>query len=1035
LKEQQVRFSRFFFLKTNQVPKRRPWGNGTDMKPTIFITKCRYKYLLALVLAMLWNIPLWAEHISQKQAQQIAQEFFAEKARFLGKATCTAASAPMLKSPSTAESRDPSFYIFNHADANAYVILASDDALPAVVGYSLTGTFDPDHMPEALRAYLADYSRVASALVSNPSAEIISTKGGTAVAPLVKVKWNQDDPYNRLCPEGRNGKSVTGCVATAIGQIMKYHEFPLKGNGTVTDSNNRSLTLGHEYDWANMLDTYTDGSFTDAQATAVATLLRDVGYAVKMQYSSDESSAYSSEIASALVRNFNYSKDIKTLCRTAFTSQGWVDEIRANLLRGEPVLYSGSDGPSGHQFVCDGIDANDFLHINWGWGGYSDGYFDMNILSPQNLGIGAGGGAYYRDQDIVVNIRPGNPDEDNLTWDAPLSIMNVKTPVDVDEDGLFPKSMLFALTYTVLNTSGSAISSYKYRGALMVKDKSGKIIGYSNMKLFGDLYSHYYKSCTVSLDLDNFPSYGTGLPDGEYCVSFVFSSSATTIDETTICIPDGGDLTDVWITRRDGNTYLNNKYISSNKGGEIVAEVVNVENNAPIYIGSGTSSTINITLRNSLPVSVEESFCLYLVPENEVVPDMNPAQDKYLVFNTNVFINGGAERTCPFRIPDKSDRKAGRYQVFITCLNKTLPSAESFYVTFKEFPKDQLVMTSALTITPNTLARNTYVFASINFSYINPGAQFFSPIEIWGKPVGGSDDDLFLMFKSDEDICFSKGSSSFSSDELLSEEDAVWYKNLGEYEAIVKYRDTNSEFVPFPGELNSAKFTLIEGNDYPCLAELASPMLINGGNPVIAKDNAVFDIQFDIMSPTGMIIDPTQEDIFYVKLTPYDVYYIWEFETEELNFSKTELAPGETTTVTGKIRYCSNGNPPKYVDQTLYVTLNYIYLSYYVARLQTLPYIDQTGFFWCKDTSSALDNIEVSEANKPYAMGIPEGIQIRCLTADAQVSVYSISGVKVIDNIRPDNAGNAIVRGLPAGMYIVTATTPTTSSSITAIVK
>lgn len=426
----------------------------------------------------------------------------------------------------------------------------------------------------------------------------------------------------------------------------------------------------------------------------------------------------------------------------------------------------------------------------------------MNILSPENLGIGAGGGAYYKAQDIVVNIHPGNPEEDNLAWLAPMTLMDVTMPANVGEDGLIPQGNL-SLIYNIINSTGQTITFYKYRYALMVKDKNGKIIGYSGTNRLGNLYPGYYMDITLNLDPDNFPTNGKSLPDGEYCLSPILYSGSEDVNEATVNIPNGGDITDVWITRRDGKTYLNNKHIASNRGGEKVAEITDVENNLPIYIGTGSASVLNITLRNLLPIAIDESFYLYLVPENEISPDLNPAQDKYYISNSRTFMNGASEMNVPFSIYGNSVNKAGRYRVFISnaknSMDNVLPSTEPFYVTFKEFTGDQLIMTSALTISPKSLSRDMYVSASVNFSYNNPNAQFLSPVEIWIKTAGGPDNDMSLLFKSDDDIRFVQGSASYSS-EFLSEEDALWYKNIGEYEAVLKYRNSDNEMVPFPGE-------------------------------------------------------------------------------------------------------------------------------------------------------------------------------------------------------------------------------------------
>lgn len=401
------------------------------------------KFIYLTLMTALTCFSVSAKRISPDQAISVAN---AESALRISPPHGMSKSPGVRFSKIAAET--DAYYVVTTPSEKGFAIIASDDAMPNLLaGYSLERQLpaNPDAMPPQLKAWLHDYSAIVKAVadgrltLSAANAEL----KGEAVAPLMKTKWNQDMPFNNFAPEFGSNRAPSGCVATAVTQVMKFFNFPKKGKGQVTaypyysDSEKIDLST-HTYDWENMLDVYEcewdyeaqkylPGNFNDTQATAVATLMRDFGYAVEMSYRANESGAQSSYILPVLVRHFSYSPDACFSYRGNQSEADWNGAIRRSLLAGSPVLYSGSDGKSGHQFVCDGIDENGFLHINWGWGGMSDGYFDMNILSPDNLGIGAGNGAYYQEQDVILNLKPGDESIDNTAYNASLSLSNLST--------------------------------------------------------------------------------------------------------------------------------------------------------------------------------------------------------------------------------------------------------------------------------------------------------------------------------------------------------------------------------------------------------------------------------------------------------------------------------------------------------------------------------------------------------------------------------------------------------------------------------
>lgn len=302
------------------------------------------------------------------------------------------------------------YYIFNAADSQGgYVIVAGDDRLPAVLGYSQTGKLDLSNAPEGLWALLEMSARSVN------GAEKKDIKGGSApvVAPLLgDINWGQDAPFNKKCPVLSSGKNAyVGCVATAMAQMMRYYSYPVKGNGSASYdyagvSHNADFGAT-TYDWANMPAAVPETP-TDVQIDAYSTLSYHLGVAVQMQYDAGGSGAYTHLVAPALRKYFGYSPSLRMFTREYYNTDEWMAMIRTELDAGRPVYYSATseDMLGGHAFVCDGYDSEGYVHINWGWYGNSNGYFYINHLNPGDLGAGAGSGAYNISQEILTGFKP-----------------------------------------------------------------------------------------------------------------------------------------------------------------------------------------------------------------------------------------------------------------------------------------------------------------------------------------------------------------------------------------------------------------------------------------------------------------------------------------------------------------------------------------------------------------------------------------------------------------------------------------------------
>lgn len=292
----------------------------------------------------------------------------------------------------------------------AFVVVSSDTQFTPVLGYSYS-SFDSSKMPENFQWWLACITAsMKQGYVSSYTPSTRATDGSY----LCKAQWGQESPYNLKCPKIGENTGYTGCVATAMAQIMYYYKYPASGSGnnctyTVVDSRGRTKSytqsFANSYDWENMKDTCTSWS-TNGQA--VATLMFDAGCAVHMQYASDGSGAYTNDAASAFVENFGYdSLSVNYLTRLYYSDEEWMDIIDNEISNRRPILYSGVDATSGgHAFVIDGINGNGYVHVNWGWDGTANGFYDIADLKPDDAILSSTSEYHFNvDQDMIIGLK------------------------------------------------------------------------------------------------------------------------------------------------------------------------------------------------------------------------------------------------------------------------------------------------------------------------------------------------------------------------------------------------------------------------------------------------------------------------------------------------------------------------------------------------------------------------------------------------------------------------------------------------------
>lgn len=374
---------------------------------------------------------LTAAPVSRQQARQQAEAFMNERGLPL------AQQAPH-RAARSAAADDAYYYVFNAENNRGFVVMSGDDRTVPVLGYTDEGTFDEENLPDGLRWMLQTYSEQMELLdevfaqyaaspqtASAQQPRMYSRPARHNVEPLLTMTWNQGDPYNLLCPnyynqDGTKGdKCATGCVATAMAQVIGYYRWPEKTKRTIpgyiqkfsTDQGEKSERLnsipaGSVIDWDNILDHY-NGSETENQKKAIAQLMLWVGMDCKMSYGPSSASGYSEGI-DGLVNYFDYDDGTHVASRGLYSLQAWDDLIYNEIATGHPVPYGGQNSGGGHAFVLDGYDISGLYHVNWGWGGMSNGYFRIDILDPDNnSGIGASltPGGYNMGQDAIIGMK------------------------------------------------------------------------------------------------------------------------------------------------------------------------------------------------------------------------------------------------------------------------------------------------------------------------------------------------------------------------------------------------------------------------------------------------------------------------------------------------------------------------------------------------------------------------------------------------------------------------------------------------------
>ncbi len=375
----------------------------------------KYRILLISLAALVFSFAAGAKNISEDLAARVAANLYIERAGI----GVTAKSIKLEKAIPYSQGSQILFYIFNVSEKQGFVIVAADDRSTPILGYSLSGGYGQTATPPAFDWLLLQYSKQIQTIITEniPATETINTSwkhlsslnfkpalSKLLVLPMLTTTWDQGCKYNDSCPVDQSSwscnKAVTGCVATALAQIIKYHNFPANGSGRHSYVHPTYGILHADYgattyNWSSMPNTLNNPS------AAVAQLMFHCGVGVEMNYGPQESGAPSSNVALTLIHFFNYDQGAHIIERADYNDTDWTTLIRNELNYQRPVYYAGFDPSAGHAFVCDGFQNTDYFHFNWGWSGSYDGYFYLNNLNP------GGSYAFNNSQEAVIGIKPG----------------------------------------------------------------------------------------------------------------------------------------------------------------------------------------------------------------------------------------------------------------------------------------------------------------------------------------------------------------------------------------------------------------------------------------------------------------------------------------------------------------------------------------------------------------------------------------------------------------------------------------------------
>lgn len=475
-----------------------------------------------VVTTLLVTMVSFAGEVTEEQALQKAQRFMQGrqfKQQNLRRAASTVGNA---------------YYVFNAENDGGFVIVSGDDRTTPILGYGYDGNLDMENLPDNLKWWLESYAAQIAAL-GNGQEAAAPTVVGPAIEPLIQAKWNQEQPYNNMCPDGnyvdydeagfdRYNRCLTGCVPTAMAQVMYYWKWPESCPALDSYEPKEGKTLkalpATTFKWDDMTDTYSHLS-SDESAYAVAELMRYCGQAVHVVYGTGATSGYADP--AAIIKTFGYSKHTQELQRDDYTTSRWEEIVYRELAAQRPILYSGASSTFGHQFIVDGYDGHGLFHINWGWGGIPDSYYVLSLADPGTSNdIGGSSQALHLGQSALFNMQPSENGEvmrplmrmvGSHMYPAEMNKTYTRTDAMTDFADVFI-SLSINVNYAMEPESEM---SAELGWGLYQADELKLLVGSKGVTIPAEQYNVFFNEMTVS--------FGAGLPAGKYLLSPVYRFS------------------------------------------------------------------------------------------------------------------------------------------------------------------------------------------------------------------------------------------------------------------------------------------------------------------------------------------------------------------------------------------------------------------------------------------------------------------------------------------------------------------------------
>ena len=1046
-------------------------------------------FLFIAVIVMAMTVPFAsAKQIGPQQALEIARQFSTTDTKLKSMSASPAQMKVVYTAKpegSPADSDDNGLlYVVSSGDNAGYVMVAGDDVVSnPVLGYSTGGEFDYGTAPDNLKWWIGEYVRLIEYAAAHGMTVAATPTFDTSLDPLITTHWNQDAPYNDLCPWLDEGyRAYTGCVATAMAQVMNYHEWPVQGTGshTYTDVKGCGQTLSANfgnttYRWDLMRNDYVDGSWTAEEAEAVATLMYHCGVAVDMMYMPDASGAYSHDVPAALVNYFGYAKDIIHRDRDYYTQSEWIEMVKAELDAARPVYYSGQSTGGGHAFVIDGYNTDGYFHVNWGWGGLSDEYYQLATLDPYSgQGIGGAISGFAYSQGAIFNMhRPtGNETETPDFRMSGLTLSDGATSAGTVKGSSFYFYINKVINYQPLASFGG------YFGIAFEDDNGETVLSFyseiANID-YGIGYEFYPVTVTIPDDIADghykaYPFYAADKESEQYpikalAISSNYADVVVAGDNVTITVQE----TALSYMTCSGAAVVVNDSFTNGEEARIYAQITNNGTeyyNSSVYfvLCEHNSTEIAYTPQYATSVSIAPGET-QTVKISQTVADFYPDEDVYdiVILDNNLGLLSGGRIPININNPDLTlteglkitDPNPANLTLTATVKN---PSSTSTYtgnicaLIWKPYPEQGLmVVQKALDIMNVEIAPgesvdltlkgsfaegiigDTYYIALyadsqaltyyMDLEYVPTEAQEVGQISVVGEPeiTNEDPDNLTVAVK------FENPSSTVAYDGTVSV--AVYDVNemvcadLGTQRVQLQAGAT-SETVTFTGAMNEVlpdKSYTIRITDNYNQKQLATIDYVLDGAFVAIEDV----LQIVNANPDNLTVAATLQNT-----SPWFDYYgslnITIFNTDSeivatIGEQTVEIPAGRSKKVelTGSFDNCVRG-------ETYYLYIGFVGLGGAV-----LP----SGIEYVYETLGIADNLATG-GTRLYPNPVGNVLNVVDGRGIDRVQVLGLTGSQVLDaNVGGDTAVTIDMSALPAGTYIVRIVTIDGTATMQKIIK